>query len=118
IERFPDYRRIDGVYYLIGYCLNEMGQPDKARLAWLNMVCANNFDFRRTFAEENAALADQAEREARNPSLTIGGITTNTSSGPLPDLYATCQPAVESPRFAAETWLRIGEYHFDFDSGP
>lgn len=117
IERFPDYRRIDGVYYLIGYCLNEMGQPDKARLAWLNMVCANNFDFRRTFAEDNAQLAEQAEREARNPSLTIGGITTtNTSTGPLPDIYATCQPAVESPRFAAETWLRIGEYHFDFDT--
>jgi TolA-binding protein len=116
IERFPTYRRIDGVYYLIGYCFSEMGQPDKARLAWLNMVCANNFDIRTTFAEESSdKLADQAEREKKNPSLTIGAITP-LDTGALPDLYASCKPAVDSPRFAAETWLRIGEYHFDFDT--
>jgi len=45
IRRFPNYRRIDGVYYLIGYCLNEMGQMAEARLAWLNLVCANRYRY-------------------------------------------------------------------------
>jgi TolA-binding protein len=63
ITRFPDYPRIDGVYYLIGYCLNEMGEPDKARIAWLNLVCANQYDFRDAI-KPNEELAEKAEREA------------------------------------------------------
>lgn len=117
ITRFPGYQRIDGVYYLIGYCLNEMGEPEKARIAWLNLVCENQYDFRSTLtATPNEALAAAAEREAKNPSLTIGAIQATPAKGaPLPDYYGKCTPAVQSSRFLGETWLRIGEYHFDFD---
>lgn len=116
IRRFPDYQRIDGVYYLIGYCLAEMGDPEKARIAWLNLVCANKYDFKQTLeAGADEELAAKAERESKNPSLTIGTISTTGSSAPLPDPYADCKPAVQSSRFNGETWLRIGEHHFDYD---
>jgi tetratricopeptide (TPR) repeat protein len=117
IRRFPQYQRIDGVYYLIGYCLNEMGQPDQARIAWLNLVCANQYDFKATLdAVADDKLAKQAERESKNPSLTIGTLTSSApKGGPLGDPYGTCKPAVTSSRFSSETWLRIGEYHFDYD---
>ncbi len=116
IRRFPDYQRIDGVYYLIGYCLAEMGQPEKARIAWLNLVCANKYDFSKTLDEKpDEELAKAAEREAKNPSLTIGFITPKGASAPLSDPYGDCTPAVVSSRFGSETWLRIGEHHFDYD---
>jgi TolA-binding protein len=116
IKRFPDYPRIDGVYYLIGYCLAEMGDPEKARIAYLNLVCANKYNFQATLdAAPNEALVKKAEAEAKNPSLTIGKISTATSAGQLPDPYGDCKPAVQSSRFDSETWLRIGEHHFDYD---
>ena len=43
--RFPNYERSDGVYYLIGYTLNEMGRPEEAVAAWLALVCANKYEY-------------------------------------------------------------------------
>ena len=120
IQRFPDYQRIDGVYYLIGYCLNEMGEPEKARIAWLNLVCANKYDARQTLeATPNEELLKKAERESKNPSLTVGGIAMPAAKNvPLSDPYGDCKPATPNSRFLSETWLRIGEYHFDYDVSP
>ncbi|MBW2548670.1 MAG: hypothetical protein JRE82_15885 [Deltaproteobacteria bacterium] len=42
---FPAYERSDGVYYLIGYTLNEMGRPEEAVAAWLALVCSNKYDY-------------------------------------------------------------------------
>jgi cellulose synthase operon protein C len=118
IQRFPDYPRIDGVYYLIGYCFGEMNEPEKARIAWLSLVCANKFDAKNLDPVVNEALATTAEREKKNPSLTIGGITSKPKAGALVDPYSDCKPAVQSSRFLSETWLRVGEYHFDYDVTP
>ena len=41
-----------------------------------------------------------------------------TIGGPFVDPYEGCEPAVADSKFWAETWLRIGEYHFDFDFSP
>lgn len=118
IQRFPDYPRIDGVYYLVGYCMNEMGEPDKARLAWLSMVCANRFDASKILENTpNEELLKKAERESKNPSLTVGGVAMPAAkNAPLTDPYADCKPKVASSRFLSETWLRVGEYHFDYDT--
>lgn len=120
IERFPQYPRIDGVYYLVGYCLAEMNDPEKARIAWLNLVCANKYDASKTLAATpNEELLNKAERENKNPSLTIGGVAVQAAkNAPLNDPYADCKPAVPSSRFSSETWLRVGEYHFDYDTTP
>lgn len=116
VRRFRDYSGIDGVYYLIGYCLEEMAKTGEARLAWLNLVCANHFEYKGEplvpTDEESAAL----DLEAKHPALTLD----EGAAAPLPssDPYASCEPIVADSKFFAETWLRIGEYHFDFDFSP
>ena len=38
IQRWPDYRNIDGAYYLKGYCLLEMGEGKPAAVAFQRLV--------------------------------------------------------------------------------
>lgn len=118
VQNFPNYRRIDGVFYLIGYCLNEMGNIEEARMAWLNLVCANHFTYNPAAA---AALGTDVGPEApdagnEHPSLNMDPIEM-TSAAPeaYVDPYAACTPVSAETQFVAEVWLRIGEYHFDND---
>jgi tetratricopeptide (TPR) repeat protein len=111
-RRFPDYERSDGVYYLIGYTLNEMGRPEEALAAWLALVCANDYDYDPDWGPPpvDASLAAQAKYPAlrldgRPLGATVGGVFVNA--------YARCEPISEQARFVSETWFRIGEYHFD-----
>lgn len=122
VERFPNYSRIDGVFYLIGYCLNEMNQPEEARLAWLNLVCANNFTYtgRPTPpSAPEAAPAEESAGPALYPSQTLDSQPAAPAPvGPFVDPFENCTPVATDNRFTAETWLRIGEYHFDYDFSP
>jgi TolA-binding protein len=38
ITQFPDYRFTHGVYYLLAYCLGEMGQGDESRVAYQTLI--------------------------------------------------------------------------------
>ena len=121
MQTFPAYDKLDGVYYLIGYCHNEMGQSDIARMAWLNLVCANHF----TYTGRSAAQGRARRRTRRARARSIRRSASTPSKPPaaarqrsVEDPYADCEPAVKDSKFYAETWLRIGEYHFDFDITP
>ena len=114
VRTFPNYTRLDGIYYLIGYCLNEMGNTNEARLAWLNLVCANHYHY--TGEAPPSDLQDDAAAAAfakEHPALGLE--PKKEAATKYSDPYADCQPAVADSRFFAETWLRIGEYHFDYD---
>ncbi len=110
-RRFPKYERSDGVYYLIGYTLNEMGRPEEALAAWLALVCANKYDYDPGWRPPpaDASLAAQA----RYPALTLDGKPLGGTGGPFTDPYKSCEPISPEARFVSETWFRIGEYHFD-----
>lgn len=111
-SRFPSYERSDGVYYLIGYTLNEMGRPEEALAAWLALVCANKYEYDPAWqpAPPGASLAAQT----RYPPLQLDGRPLGApSGGGFVDPYETCQPTSPEARFVSETWFRIGEYHFD-----
>ena len=111
-RRFPDYERSDGVYYLIGYTLNEMGRPEEALAAWLALVCANNYDYDPDWRPPSADASLAAQ--ARYPALTLDGRPLGaTVRGVFVNAYARCKPISEQARFVSETWFRIGEYHFD-----
>ena len=43
LVEFPNYRLLDATYYLLGFCLAEMGQELEGRQALLALVCANRF---------------------------------------------------------------------------
>jgi tetratricopeptide (TPR) repeat protein len=110
--RFPSYERSDGVYYLIGYTLNEMGRPEEAVAAWLALVCANKYSYDPQWRPPppDASLAAQE----RYPALTLDGRPLGTTvNGAFVDPYATCRAISPGARFISETWFRIGEFHFD-----
>ncbi|MCA9603193.1 MAG: tetratricopeptide repeat protein, partial [Myxococcales bacterium] len=119
VTRFPNYARIDGVFYLIGYCLNEMGKADEARMAWLNLVCANNFKYdpaamaaaAAAAAQESAGEGDDASKA--HPALALDAKAEISAAGIHVDPYKECTPVIENAKFLSETWFRIGEYHFD-----
>ena len=111
-RRFPAYERSDGVYYLIGYTLNEMGRPEEAVAAWLALVCSNKYHYNPDWRPPpaDASLAAQA----KYPALTLDGRPLGaTAGGTFVNPYKTCEPITPQARFVSETWFRVGEYHFD-----
>lgn len=121
IDLFPDYRNIDGAYYLLGYCYNEMGEFDAALYAWLGLVCANDEPY--TVGKGLEGLEEEEEEEEEDhPSASMSSVdseglasTEDIFAPATSDRYKNCEPVKEGTRFYTETWLRIGEYHFDFD---
>ncbi|MEY4577771.1 MAG: hypothetical protein RL701_2474, partial [Pseudomonadota bacterium] len=71
VQGFAEYPRLDGVYYLIGYCLNEMGNTNEARLAWLNLVCGNHYHYTGEALPNDLPDDPNAERSALHPALTL-----------------------------------------------
>jgi tetratricopeptide (TPR) repeat protein len=93
LTEFPNYRLLDATYYLLGFCLGEMGQEPEARQALLALVCSNQYK----------PLDKPAERK---PS-------TGMSKGALVDYYKDCVPIKKDSKFLPEAWTRVGEMHFD-----
>ncbi len=111
-QSFPRYERADGVYYLIGYTLNEMGRPEEALAAWLALVCANKYDYDPNWRPPPADAS--AAALAKYPALTLDGrpLGASTRTG-FVDPYEDCRAISPQARFVSETWFRVGEYHFD-----
>ena len=124
ITRYPDYRNIDGVYYLLGFCFNEMGKFDEAKLIWLAFACSNRYTYEDLEEYEEKKLSGEGG-EAEEDTHVSSTLATVSTEGEVADemvfaveahdTYKECKPRLEKSRFFTETWLRIGEYHFDFD---
>ena len=115
VRDYPTYRNIDGAYYLLGYCLNDTGKEKEARLAWLNLVCANKYTYDPT-SFRVAALSDDPYKKER-PSATLDtGVEEEAPDLGFVDPFASCEPIADNSRFFFESWWLIGNYHFDFDS--
>src|SRR5437773_8194857 len=92
ITRFPNYRLIDGAYYLLGWCLGEMNKEGESLQAMRALVCNNKY-------KPLDAPAPPA------PSKGKGAKVENP--------YSECKPVKDDSRFLPEAWTRVGEYHFD-----
>jgi cellulose synthase operon protein C len=93
LTEFPSYRLLDAAYYLLGFCLGEMGQEQEAKQALLALTCANRY--RPLDTPAPAAPASASTR------------------GPLADVYKDCTPVRKESKFLPEAWTRVGEMHFD-----
>ncbi|HEY0713089.1 MAG TPA: tetratricopeptide repeat protein [Polyangia bacterium] len=91
LTEFPNYRLADAAYYLLGFCLSEMGQEAEGRQALLALTCAN----------QHRAFDKPTE------------IKVSTGSAAQADPYKGCQPIRKDSKFLPEAWTRIGEVHFD-----
>jgi tetratricopeptide (TPR) repeat protein len=85
LTEFPNYRFLDATYYLLGFCLGEMGEETQARQALLALTCANQY-------------------KPLDPPATLP-----TSEDP----YRDCTPVRKDSKFLPEAWTRIGEFHFE-----
>ncbi len=101
LTEFPNYRFLDATYYLLGFCLGEMGEDAQAKQALLSLVCANKYKPLDTPAPPSAPL------KIASKGFTTG--TTATDDAP----YKGCTPVKKDSKFLPESWTRIGEFHFD-----
>jgi len=85
LTEFPSYRFLDAAYYLLGFCLGEMGQDAAAKQALLALVCANQY-------------------KPLDPPAPVPSVD---------DPYKQCTPVKKDSKFLPEAWTRIGEFHFD-----
>ncbi len=92
IARFPNYRLIDGAYYLLGWCLGEMNKEGESLQAMRALVCNNKFKPLDPPAPPSPSKGKNQKVE--NP-------------------YTDCKPVKADSRFLPEAWTRVGEYHFD-----
>ncbi len=115
IDRYPDYRSIDGAFYVLGYCLKESGKEEEARLAWLNGVCANKYHYDQDIDEEEKKGANKGV-DKHHPSDSLNTGVTSVTQELFVDPFEGCKPIVEKSRFEFESWWLIGEYHFNFDT--
>ncbi len=113
IEKYPEYRSIDGAYYVIGYCLNDTGREKEARLAWLNLVCANKYQY--GSPKPTGGEKDKTGESKQRPSAFLEtGVESETTTA-FVDPFQGCEPVTENSRFFFEAWWFIGNYHFDYD---
>jgi cellulose synthase operon protein C len=114
IRRYPDTKNIDGAYYLLGYCLNDTGKEDEARMAWLNLVCANKFTYDPVAFE--SAKGEGGPKRAERVSASLDTGVEAAAEGGFVDPFEGCKPLAANSRFFFETWWLVGNYHFDFDT--
>ncbi|HEX6837032.1 MAG TPA: tetratricopeptide repeat protein, partial [Polyangia bacterium] len=95
IGRFPQYRLIDGAYYLLAYCQGEMNKEGEALQVLRGLVCVNKYK-----------PLDPPEP----PQPSKGRATQGKKAE---DPYTSCEPVKKDSRFLPEAWTRIGEFHFD-----
>ena len=106
IREFPDYRLIEGAYYLVGYCLSEMMKETLGNQAFLALVCTNKYKPPLTLTSPAApapAKTVMAPLPGGAPLKPVLNVTA----------FQDCKPLNAKGRFNAEAWIRIGEFHFD-----
>jgi TolA-binding protein len=96
LAEFPSYRLLDAAYYLLGYCLGEMGQEAEGRQVLLALTCGNKY---RPFDPPPP------------PRPASGGPLS--ARGAMADPYKDCEPVKKESKFVPEAWTRVGEMHFD-----
>jgi tetratricopeptide (TPR) repeat protein len=96
LTEFPNYRFLDATYYLLGFCLGEMGEDAQAKQALLALVCSNQYK-----------PLDPPSREGPPGKTTGGGKASEDEP------YKGCVPVRKDSKFIPEAWTRVGEFHFD-----
>ena len=101
LTEFPNYRFLDATYYLLGFCLGEMGEDAQAKQALLALVCANKYK-----------PLDPPAPPPPPLKITSKGSTTGGAAGD-DEAYKSCTPVRKDSKFLPEAWTRVGEFHFD-----
>jgi hypothetical protein len=140
IREYPKYEEIAAVHYYLGHSLTDSGRIEEGQQAWRSLVCQNRYQVRDnpSDAKRVQVMPLQQDHDSRfwdtwynkNPlpvdQLTgrKGAAAIQKATDPSEELvyrdpYPACQPIAqhvvpgEEPRYLAEIWWQIGNYHFD-----
>jgi len=141
IRDYPAYAEIAAVYYYLGHALTDLGRIDEGQQVWRALVCRNRYhvaddprDARRievTPLEQDHDTRFWNEWYQANPlpldANALGGkrVTDVARADPADELVfrdpypdsCEMQPQLVAPgadpRYVAEIWWQIGNYHFD-----
>ncbi len=140
IETFPKYTELAGVAYYLGHAYTDAGRMNEGQQAWRSLVCSNRYPvqsdatdsskiavvplpqdhdeaFWTNWYNRNPIPLDQLTERQRN--ITGGGAGLKREELTFVDPYAGCEaiaqetPPGQEPRYLAEAWWQLGNYHFD-----
>ncbi len=140
VADFPNYKEIAGVHYYLGHAYMDTGNLLHAQQAWRSLVCANQYSVQTDPANPEAILVQPLPQDHDESFWTnwynkhsvpldlLGtgqtpnsrtGITAKQEELQFTDPYAGCEGLAqevepnEEPRYVAEVWWQLGNYHFD-----
>lgn len=136
---FPGYSELGAVLYYLGHALNDSARLEEAQQAFRSLVCSNRYHVQPTSSQpvmlglealpqdhdpnfwtewynKNPIPLDQLGTKARDRQA----IVARDEELVFHDPYQECRPIPETgtlpgdePRYLAEVWWQIGNYHFD-----
>ncbi len=138
VVQFPEYEEMAAVLYYLGHALTDSGRINEAQQAWRSMVCANRYQVRPGDESDESSVAVQPLGQDHDDKFWNEWYNKNPlpldEAGTRPDLtqlgaaeeeltfvdpYASCEMVPqdvgpgEDPRYVAEIWWQLGNYHFD-----
>jgi outer membrane protein assembly factor BamD (BamD/ComL family) len=140
VRDYPKYEETAAVHYYLGHALTDAGRLEEGQQAWRSLVCHNRYQVKDNPNNPQAILLQPLEQDHDNRFWDIwytknpipvdqmagrrGGANTPKSLDPAEELsfrdpYGDCQPiaqqvtAGEEPRYLAEIWWQLGNFHFD-----
>ena len=90
--RFPNFAHLDAALYMMGLLHFEQDEFDESRQALLALTCSERF-----------------------PIPAADGSNLVSVDAFRPGDYSGCTPIRAGSKLVAESWLRVGELHYDLD---
>ena len=138
-KEYPAYEEIAAVHYYLGHALTDAGRIDEGQQAWRTLVCSNKFQiiddpndpdkiqvqsnkqdhdqkFWDRWYNKNPIPLDQAGgKKGAAPARSADKEEETVYVDPYLDCSALAQHVEDGdePRYIAEIWWQIGNYHFD-----
>ncbi|HEX2879843.1 MAG TPA: hypothetical protein VHO25_09960, partial [Polyangiaceae bacterium] len=137
VDEFPNYEQVMGAHYYLGHALTDAGRIEDGQQVWRALVCANHYQVKADPAQpqlfvmqgltqdHGAAYWDDWAIANPSPLSTSGKMSKRAAQTLLErelvfrNPYQDCQAMVSppndelGPRYVAEAWWQIGNYHFD-----
>jgi hypothetical protein len=129
LRDFPEGEDNPSIHYFLGHALADMNRGAEAQLVWRSLVCHNHYSYNPTKYEPVALPQDHDDAfwnawETRHAipidqsllTTTAPPIDETKSINPYPEdclPFSTKKVAGVEPRYVAEVWWRLGEFHFD-----
>jgi hypothetical protein len=135
IAEYPNYKEIAGVHYYLGHAYTDAVELDQAQQVFRSLVCKNHYQveddgkggirlqplpqdrpqaFWSNWYLKNPTPLDQLPGGRPQPSVATRDEEI-TFRNPYADCVALPQEVKEGeqPRYVAEVWWKIGNFHFD-----